>query len=72
MKAISVRQPWASRIAEGNKTIETRPRPTNYRGDILVVSSKTPVASGLPLGQALCVANLVDCQPMTKGDEKAA
>ena len=72
MKAISVRQPWASMIAKGNKTIETRPVMTDYRGDMLIASSKTAVASGLPLGQALCVARLVDCRPMTKDDEGPA
>ena len=29
MKAITVRQPWASMIAAGVKTIETRPAPPN-------------------------------------------
>jgi hypothetical protein len=72
MKAISVRQPWASLIAEGKKTIETRTKQTSYRGDILIVSSKLQVASGLPLGQALCVAKLCESRPMTKEDEKAA
>lgn len=72
MKAISIRQPWASLIAQGKKTIETRPRPTNYRGDILIVSSKTPTGGGaLPLGKALCIAKIVDCRPLTKEDEKA-
>lgn len=36
MKAITVRQPWASLIAAGVKTIETRPRRTSYRGRIAI------------------------------------
>ena len=42
MKALSVKQPWASFISEGMKTIETRSWPTKYRGDILICASKTP------------------------------
>jgi hypothetical protein len=40
MKAISIKQPYASLIAEGKKTIETRKWQTKYRGDILICASK--------------------------------
>jgi len=66
MKAISLHQPWASWIAEGKKTIETRLWPTKYRGDLLIVSTKKPIIGDLPSGQALCVARVVNCRPMTK------
>lgn len=33
-KALSVKQPYASMIAQGSKTIETRNWPTEYRGDL--------------------------------------
>lgn len=72
MKAISVRQPWASMIADGEKTIETRTWSTNYRGDLLIVSSRKPAIAGLPTGQGLCIVRLFDCRPMTKEDEPAA
>lgn len=72
MKAISLRQPWASMIARLVKTIETRRWSTNHRGDLLIIASKSPKIEGLPNGQALCVATLVDCRPMTKADETAA
>jgi hypothetical protein len=39
MKALSLKQPYASWIAEGRKTIETRTWRTNYRGEFLVVAS---------------------------------
>lgn len=42
MKALSIKQPWASWIASGQKTIETRVWSTEYRGDILICASKTP------------------------------
>lgn len=71
MKALSVKQPWASMIRNGPKTIETRTWKTDYRGPLLIVSSKKPNFE--PAGYALVVVNLVDCRPMIKGpDEKAA
>jgi len=78
MKALSIRQPWASLIAIGKKTIETRTWPTNYRGKLLIVSSKIIdknipyrhfLELGLPLGKAIAIVELVDCRPMRKPDE---
>jgi hypothetical protein len=43
MKAISLWQPWASAIALGLKTIETRSWATNYRGPIAIHASLTRV-----------------------------
>lgn len=40
MKALSIRQPWASLIAEGYKTIELRTWKTNYRGPLAIHASK--------------------------------
>ena len=70
MKALSVRQPWANLIADGVKTIETRTWNSNYRGDILILSSKSPKIE--PAGYALVVVKMVDCRPMTVKDEEAA
>ena len=70
MKAISIKQPWANLIASGQKTIETRVWATPYRGQILLVSSKTPKIE--PAGYAVAVAELADCRLMTKADEDAA
>lgn len=39
MKALSVRQPWAEFIADGRKPLETRSRPTSYRGQLAVHAS---------------------------------
>jgi len=75
IKAVSIRQPWASMIAAGDKTIETRTWPTRYRGELLICSSKGPICrqlSGLPYGKALATARLADCRPMTPTDEPAA
>lgn len=70
MKAISLKQPWANLIASGQKTIETRLWGTDYRGQLLIVSSKRPKIE--PVGCAVAVAELIECRPMTLADEKAA
>ena len=64
--ALSVKQPFANLICSGEKTIETRTWTTDYRGDLLIVSSKQP---HIPLaGYALALVELYDCQPMQKED----
>ena len=70
MRALSIKEPWASLIASGEKTIETRTWKTNYRGPLLVCASKRPkrVLSGC----AIAVVELVDCRPMVRADEGAA
>ena len=86
MKAISLWEPWASAIAyklehteilraEGitaQKTIETRKWYTRYRGDLVICSTKNPKVPGLPMGFAVCIAELADCRRMKKSDELAA
>jgi len=85
MKALSIKQPWAWAIASGHKTIETRTWPTNYRGELLIVASKTPDRTMTQMiteisqrgqiieyGKAIAVARLVNCRLMTNADEDAA
>lgn len=42
MKALSIKQPWATLIANGIKTLEVRSWKVNYRGPLVIVSSKQP------------------------------
>lgn len=82
MRALCVKQPWAKLIVEGEKTIETRTWLTMYRGPLVIVASKNPDHDALAAfgieeenclyGVAVCICNLVDCRPMTFGDETAA
>lgn len=87
MKALSVRQPWASLIAMGHKTLEVRSRHLRYRGPLLICASQSRSVSdhgqlaaerhgldvrALPRGVALCVVNLVDSRPPQDGDERRA
>lgn len=46
MKALTIKQPWASLIAVGMKDIENRTWKTNYRGRILIHSARTTYPGG--------------------------
>ena len=43
MKALSLWQPWASLMAAGGKTPETRGWPTAYRGPLAIHAAKRPM-----------------------------
>lgn len=76
MKALSIKQPWASLAAAGHKTVECRTWRTTYRGPLLICSSKGDfeINDGLiaPGGMALGVVELMDVRPMTSADLDAA
>lgn len=40
MKVLSIIEPWASLIANGKKSIETRSWKTSYRGELYIHASK--------------------------------
>ncbi|MXY46612.1 MAG: ASCH domain-containing protein [Chloroflexi bacterium] len=71
MKALSLRQPWASLIADGRKTIETRTWRTRYRGALAIHASARP-HDDLPTGGIIAIAWLYDCRPMAADDEAHA
>jgi len=72
IKAVSLHQPFASLIAQGEKTIETRKWRILHRGDLLIVSTQRPKLTGFLCGYALCIVDVYDCRKMTKDDESAA
>lgn len=76
MKALTIFEPWASLIASGQKSIETRSWRTHYRGELFIHAGKKKITlkeypalakviqeQELPLhhGNLICRANLVDC-----------
>jgi hypothetical protein len=63
--------PYADWIKWGEKTIETRNRSFNYRGDVVICCGKT-ISVGPNAGRALCIVDLWKIRPMKKADEKAA
>lgn len=72
MKCLSVKQPWASLIASGRKTIELRTWCPKYRGPLIICAgasrSRTPnallmraqVGDDSPLSVAVCLVELID------------
>lgn len=76
MRVLSVRQPWASLIASGRKTVELRSWSTKYRGPVLILAGSSiwrgtdyPIG---PRGVALCVVDLIDVRAVTPADESTA
>lgn len=53
MKAISLHQPWASLIAIGLKSIETRSWYTSYRGPVAIHAAKKITPEGIDLADEL-------------------
>lgn len=68
MKAISIKQPWASLIGMGIKTLEIRQWRTPHRGPLLICSSRQPVIEGHLHGMAICVVQVVNCRKMVPAD----
>ena len=76
MKVLSIKEPFASLIANGQKHIETRSWKTNYRGELFIHASGKNLAKeyltnpyvvnliknlNLNYGSIICKGNLVDC-----------
>lgn len=71
MKCITIKQPFASLIAEGLKEYEFRTWKTNYRGEILIHAGKTIDKKAMkkferynleyPTGCIIAKANLTNC-----------
>lgn len=79
MKALSLREPWATLILLGRKRIETRSWRTNYRGPLLLHASAAKInkndphiqkllalVHGAPMqyGHIVCRCVLAGCVPM--------
>ena len=65
MKVLTVKQPWASLIINGDKDIENRSWRTMYRGPLYIHSALKPVAAGelakdLLHGYVLGTVELID------------
>lgn len=50
MKALTLHQPWASLVALGGKSIETRSWSTAYRGRLLIHAAKRPIRENVVVG----------------------
>lgn len=80
MKTLSVRQPWASLIAWGEKTIEHRSWSSTYRGPLLIHASGHQFVADdgdgerllLPYGVIVARVDLTDVREFAPADCKAA
>jgi hypothetical protein len=81
VKVLSLTEPFATLILNGNKKIETRSFKTKYRGELYIHASHTKIPKAwksrkelmalvedkpLHFGTILCKCNLVDCVYMTE------
>ncbi|MFB7668868.1 hypothetical protein ACFC1R_33935 [Kitasatospora sp. NPDC056138] len=76
VRALTVRQPYADAIVYGPKRIENRPRPTKYRGLLLIHAGLATYEGLLPpadpdwpdeRGAVIGSAQLVGCHRATEG-----
>lgn len=76
MRVLTVRQPWASLIASGRKTIEVRSRSTRYRGPVAILAGKgrDPECGSTvyPAGVIICVVDLTDCVDLDPSHNRAS
>jgi hypothetical protein len=70
MIALSVKQPWASLIADRRKTLEIRSWSTPPRQQVLLCSSASPAI--YPAGFAIAVIDIIECRQFMPDDEDAA
>lgn len=76
MKVLSIKQPWASLIANGYKEYEFRTWKTKYRGEFLIHASKQIDKKSLkhfeqlnlsyPTGKIIAKATITDCVAVTE------
>ena len=76
MKALTIKQPWATLIMQGDKRFEFRSWQTKYRADLLIHAGKVIdkeamkrlakyLPEELPYGKILGKVKLVDCIKMS-------
>ena len=76
MKVLTIKQPWATLIMQGDKRFEFRSWQTKYRGDLLIHAGKgidkeaikrleKYLPEELPTGKILGKVTLVDCIKMS-------
>ena len=76
MKVLTIRQPWATLIIQGDKRFEFRSWQTKYRGELLIHAGKgidkeamkrleNYIPKDMPTGKILGKVTLVDCVQMS-------
>ena len=67
MKAISLKQPFASLLTIGAKTVETRPWSTRYRGPMIIHAEKTTDPVTDPYFKSILEAHGLNCDKLPSG-----
>lgn len=65
-KALTVKNPYATWIAEGEKTIEIRNQNTKYRGELVICSSQRPLIEDMQSGCTLALVELYRVKPLSE------
>lgn len=75
-KALTVKQPYADKLVRpiyvrdgkpfAEKQIEVRSKPTSYRGELLICSSKKPILPGRESGKTIGFVELYDVKPVVE------
>jgi hypothetical protein len=60
LKAVTLTQPWATLVAVGEKTIETRSWPTNHRGPLAIHAAK---GLAFPVNDERTLATICESEP---------
>ena len=66
MRGLSVHQPYARFIANGEKLLEVRTWRVSWRGTLAICSTKAPYFNDLPCGYIVALTHLVRIRPMRK------
>lgn len=74
MNLLSIKQPYADLIKNGEKIYEIRSWTTKYRGPILICSSKRPndIENIKEYGKTICIVDLLDVVKFNRCHEKGA
>lgn len=64
-KALSVKQPYATLITQGVKTIELRTKDTKYRGKVIICSTAKKHGT-LPVGCTMCKVEIYGTKPVSE------
>ena len=64
VKALTVKNPYATYIVEGKKTIEVRSRNTTFRGKVHITSSIKPIIHGMKSGFLLGTCEIYGTKPV--------
>jgi hypothetical protein len=70
--AIILNEPYADKVKQRIKTIETRMKRLNLIGELIICCDKGKSKHSKNAGKALCIVTVTECRSMTESDQVAA